>query len=348
MGIVPAKLQFRPLYIFLVVISITTLIVLAGMYGMSRWYKSSQAHKPEVIGASFNPAYAESLGLDAQQTMDALIDEVGVRHFRLVSYWSQLEPAPGKYDFRLLDWQFAKAEDAGATVTLAIGLRQPRWPECHMPGWAKDMPKSEWQQRLEKYIQRVVERYRNAPVLISYQLENEYYIDDFGTCQDADRARLVREFDLIKRLDSKHPIIMSRSNNLAGWPAGKPEADIYATSIYRRVWNTRLMRTYFDYPVPAWYYGFIAGWQKLATGRDMMIHELQAEPWPPDRQSIKDTSLAEQNKSFTATMLPERVAFARQTGIREYYLWGSEYWYYRKVKLHDPSVWDAAKSEFRL
>jgi hypothetical protein len=27
-------------------------------------------------------------------------------------------------------------------------------------------------------------------------------------------------------------------------------------------------------------------------------------------------------------------------------LWGAEYWYYRAVKLHDPSLWNVAKQEF--
>jgi len=40
------------------------------------------------------------------------------------------------------------------------------------------------------------------------------------------------------------------------------------------------------------------------------------------------------------------VRFAEGTGMREVYLWGAEYWYYRKVKLHDPSLWNVAKEEF--
>src|SRR6185369_10552392 len=108
--------------------------------------------KPFVLGVSFIPAYAESLGLDPQETMDALITQAGVRHFRLVSYWDQLEPAPGQYDFSLLDWQFKKAEAAGAHITLSLGLRQPRWPECHLPQWAANSPDDVWQRQLADFI----------------------------------------------------------------------------------------------------------------------------------------------------------------------------------------------------
>src|SRR5205085_2941333 len=151
-------------------------VVLGSMYGIARWYQSTQADKPLVLGTSFIPAYAESLGLDPQQTMQALLDDLGVRHLRLVSYWDQLEPAPGAYDFSLLDWQFAKAEQAGAKVTLSLGLRQPRWPECHLPSWAGNQPQSVWQPQLEAFMSQVVNRYKSSPALDSYQVENEYFL----------------------------------------------------------------------------------------------------------------------------------------------------------------------------
>jgi hypothetical protein len=83
------------------------------------------------------------------------------------------------------------------------------------------------------------------------------------------------------------------------------------------------------------------------TGRDLMIHELQAETWTPNFQSIQDTPLAEQNKSFDAQRFVSRVEYGKGTGMREMYLWGSEYWYYRLVKLDDPSLWNIAKDTFR-
>ncbi len=331
--------------LFFVVLSL--LVIIGGMYGIGAWYRHSQASKPLELGVSFIPAYADSLGVDPQTTMQSLIDDIGVRNFRLVSYWDQLEPSAGKYNFSLLDWQFVKAEKAHATITLSVGLRQPRWPECHMPAWATNEPVSVWQPQLEAFMTQVIQRYKGSPALQSYQLENEYFMQGFGTCTNFDRQRLVDEYALVKKLDPSRPVIITRSNNLVGWPVGKPTPDEFATSIYRRVWNTNIYKGYFDYPVPAWYYSFIAGWQKIFTGRDMMIHELQAEAWPPNRQTVAETSLAEQNKSFNASMFQGRVDFAKATGMRQIYLWGGEYWYYRMVVLHDPSLWSAAKSEFQ-
>lgn len=323
------------------------------MYGIAQWYITQQRSKPLVLGASFIPAYAESLGLDAEKTMDALIGDVGVRHFRLVSYWSQLEPEAGKYDFSLLDWQFRKIEAAGGTVTLSLGLRQPRWPECHVPAWAEGQPQSQWQPQLERFIGAVINRYKDSPALRSYQLENEYFLRGFGRCEALvgeqaafSRERLVREYNLVQQADSKHPVIISRSNNALGYPAGDPRPDEFGISIYKRVWDAARVKRYVEYPFPAWYYGFLAGSQRLLTGRDMIIHELQAEAWPPEGKGITEISLAEQNKSFNAERFRDRIAFGKGTGMREIYLWGAEYWYYRLDKLGDTSVWNVARDAF--
>lgn len=323
----------------LVVVSIGT------MYGIAQWYIHSNSHKPYILGASFIPAYAESMGLDAQQTMDALINDVGIRHFRLVSYWDQLEPQPGQYDFSLLDWQFKKAEAAGAKVTLSVGLRQPRWPECHMPGWAVNEPVNQWQPQLETYIAQVVNRYKNSPALDSYQVENEYFLKGFGICTNFDRDRLVREYQLVKKLDPAHRAIVARSNNALGVPVGAPTPDEFGISIYKRVWDTVTHR-YLEYPFPAWFYGFVAGVQKMVTGKDMIIHELQAESWGPNGKSVDQIDVTEGDKSFNAQRFTDRLAFARGTGMREVYLWGAEYWYFRLTKQHDPSLWNVAKDAF--
>lgn len=329
----------------MVVLFSIVFVCLGIMWGIGQWYIASNRDKPLKMGVSFIPSYAESLGLDPKQTMDALIQDVGVRHFRLVSYWNQLEPTAGTYTFDVLDWQFAKAEKSGAKITLALGLRQPRWPECHMPEWAKQLPPGEWQSRLNGFIAEVVERYKSSPALTSYQLENEFF-NSFGQCDDFSRKRLINEYALVKSLDDTRPVIVSRSNNYGGLALGKPRPDLVGISVYRRVWDAQVTKRYFTYPYPAWYYAFLAGSQKIFTGTESFLHELQTEAWPPNGQSITETSLEEQNRSFDAKRLKEYAAFGKATGMRDIYLWGGEYWYYRMVHLKDPSLWQAAKGVF--
>jgi hypothetical protein len=314
------------------------------MYGIARWYMFTQPNTPMKLGASFIADYADYLGVDPHQTMNAMISDLGVRRFRLVSYWNDIEPRPGHYDFSELDWEFAQANKSGSKVTLAIGLRQPRWPECHPPSWVNTKkPWHQWYPELAKYVTKVVNRYKDNPALVSYQLENEFLLTPYGKCHASDRQRLIREFQLVKKLDPHHKIILSSAGTHL-W-LGKPTADEFAVSIYRRTWD-KVTNHYLTKPLPAWYYSFLAGSQEILTGRNTIIHELQAEPWPAYNKPIPETTLAEQNKTFTASDLKSRVRYAESTRMPSADLWGAPYWYYRKVKLHDPTVWQAARQIF--
>lgn len=322
------------------------LLCLGLMYGIAQWYRWSTRNQPLQLGVSFIPAYAQSLGVDPEKNMDALLD-MGVRHFRLVSYWNQGEPQPGQYDFSLLDWQFHKAEAKGAKITLTLGLRQPRWPECHPPAWTQNQTREQWQPELMNYIKAVMNRYKNSPALQDYQLENEYFLKGFGECTDYNRDRLVAEYNLVKQTDPHHPVIIGRSNNAIGFPVGQPLPDKFSISVYQRVWEAVVLHRYIEYPFPAWFYSFLAGTQKIFNHRDMAIGELQAEAWAPNHQTLKDIDLAEQNKSLNPARLDDRIQFGEATGMKEIYLWGAEYWYYRKEVLHDPTVWNVAKDHFQ-
>ena len=100
-------------------------------YGVARWYQHTQAGKPYSLGVTYIDGYARSFGLNPHETYLAILNDLGVKQLRLVSYWDVIEPVQGKFDFRELDWQMKQAQKHGATVSLSVGLRQPRWPECH-------------------------------------------------------------------------------------------------------------------------------------------------------------------------------------------------------------------------
>lgn len=321
--------------------------LLLGLYGVARWYVASNANKPLQLGVTFIPDYARSLGLDAEKTMDALTTDIDVKHFRLVSYWNKYESEQGKYDFNDLDWQFEKAEKAGAKISLGLGLRQPRWPECHMPDWAKNKPANEWQPALEKYIKTVVERYKNSPSLESYQLENEYFLHAFAECPGTTSERLNAEFNLVKKTDPSKPIIMTRSTNNPSLVLSNPRPDIVGVSVYRRVWNENIYKGYYNYPLPSWYYAGVAGLQKIFTGKNSMLHEMQMEPWPPGGKFIADVPITEQDQSMNAAMFADRIDFAKNTGMRTIDLWGAEWWYWRLEKANDPSLWNEAREAFQ-
>lgn len=326
-----------------IAVVLALLILMVGsMYGIAQWYIAKHADEPLNIGATFIPRYARYFDLNDKETLRAMIDDLEIKRFRLVSYWDSIEHEQGKYDFSELDWQFDMIEEAGGTVSLSIGLRQPRWPECHMPDWARYKAESEWTLDLKKFMGEVVKRYKDRPSLVSYQLENEYFLEVFGICPNFKRERLVDEFNFVKTIDSSKPLIVTRSNNATpSWPIGEPRSDINGASIYKRVWDKNVTKRYFEYPFPSWFYAFLAGGAELTTGRNTFIHEMQTEAWPSI--SLKDASIEEQDKSMPANKLRQRIDYGVATGMRTIDLWGVEWWYWRKVKLNDPSLWDEGK-----
>lgn len=315
------------------------------MYGIAQWYVNKHDDQPLVLGATFIPAYAEGFGLDSKQTLEAMLSDLKLKQVRLVSYWKDIEPIAGSYDFSKLDWQFEMANKYDARVSLAIGLRQPRWPECHEPNWVTVDPKNRmsWEPQLFKYMEAVINRYKDNPALESYELENEFFMKVFGECDDFDRNRLIAEYNLVKAMDPAHKVIISRSNNWIGIPIGKPTPDVFAVSIYKRVWDATITKRYFEYPLPAWFYSALAGSEELLSGKDMIIHELQAEPWTPKGLDIVQTSVEEQYKSVNPERLQRRIEYGKATGMRTIDLWGAEWWYYMKVKKNNPDVWNVVK-----
>jgi hypothetical protein len=75
----------------------------------------------------------------------------------------------------------------------------------------------------------------------------------------------------------------------------------------------------------------------------MIIHELQAEPWTPNGKLITEISVDEMYKSMNPKRLKDRIDYGIATGMRTIDLWGAEWWYYMKVKQHDPGVWNVVK-----
>lgn len=329
-----------------------TLHVLLALVFLFILHKGVEASFPEVknpnYGVSFSVKYANELGVDWKANYTALLDDMQLRNFRLMSYWDRTEPQKGVYDFADLDWQMNEAAKRGAKVSLAIGMRQPRWPECHKPSWYKSLDtKQAKDDAIVNFVETVVTRYKSHPALESYQLENEAVNSWFGECtpEDIDQKRLEREFAAVKAIDNSHPLYMSLSDQ-HGLPLGKPVPDKYGYSVYRIVWNSKTgpLKFYLTYPTPVWYHRLRALWIKQFKQRDIFIHELQIEPWGPDA-TVK-LSIDEQNKSMGPKQIHENVEFARKIGKQDIYTWGGEWWYWRKTVQKDPTIWDTVKAEF--
>lgn len=296
------------------------------------------------FGVSFSEKRTRELGLDTKATYTALLDDLGIRKFRLMSYWDESEKNRGQLDFSSLDWQMDEAAKRGAKVSLAIGLRQPRWPECHQPAWANELQGNEWKQALYAYMEIVIKRYQNHPALESWQLENEFFNEWFGDCDPPDRTRMIEELALVKRLSDK-PVLMSLAEQ-HGLPLRGPAPDAYGYSVYRFTYSSQglVQNQYMWYPTPLWYHRLRAELIKLRWNNiPLFVHELQLEPWGPN--STDQLSIEEQNRSMSVDQIRQNTYFARQIGFKDIYTWGGEWWYWRKEKYGDYSIWNAVKRE---
>lgn len=292
---------------------------------------------PAKYGVSFSLKQCRNFGLDPVETLQWLLG-IGWRRFRLMSYWDEHEPEQGHEDFAWLDWQIATIAAAGGTVTLAIGAKQPRWPEYHWPKWTDKLDKTDRDSALLHYVGTVVARYRGVTAVVSWQLENEALLKGFGENIDIDRSRLRAEHQVVKKLDVERPVIMSTSN---GWgiPVRRPRPDIVGFSCYFRLYSHGSYHTTIQ---SAWLHRLRTHFVHILLGKQVFIHELQCEPWGPT--AIWKMDKTEQDKSMSAEQIRSNIASAKSIGAYPVDLWGGEWWCARAIQ-GDPSIWQAVKAE---
>ena len=297
-------------------------------------------------GMSFNTLYARELGLDWRQTYNALLDDLQVRHLRLAAHWPMIEPEPGVYNFQELDYQIDRAEEVGAEVILAVGRRLPRWPECHIPSWARDLSWSAKQDHLRDYMRAVITRYQDRPHITYWQVENEPFLEVFAFehCGPLDRDFLHEQIELVRELDDTRPILVTDSGNLGTWFGAYSAGDAFGTSVYIHFWNPELGQ--FRTILPPWFYRVKDNVMRLRYGsQETMLIELAAEPWL--LEPIVDVPVATQLTRMDLTKIQDSVAYAQRTRYQKQYLWGGEWWYWLKVEHGLAEIWEWARTLYQ-
>ncbi|MCD6270825.1 hypothetical protein J7J24_00510 [bacterium] len=294
-------------------------------------------------GVVFSQRHAEYLGLDWKKSYLAILDELGSKNLKLVAYWDLIEKEPGVYDFSDLDWQIKEAKKRGAKILLVFGRRVPRWPECFIPKWAL-FPKDIHKERLLRFIEVLVNHYKNEDAIWAWQVENEPFFP-FGKCPPPDEDLLKKEIELVKSLDKKHrPIVITESGELPLWFKAARLGDIVGHTLYRKVWVKEL-GIYFSYPFPPVYYARKAWLVRKIFKKPVICVELQAEPWGP--VLLYDLPLEEQKKTMNLERFKKVIEYAKNTGEDTFYLWGAEWWYWLKEKHKDSQIWEEAQKLFK-
>ena len=296
-----------------------------------------------TLGMTFSTRYAEDLGLNWRETYLAMLTDLQVKKLRLPAYWDLIERERGVYDFSDLDWQIAEAGKQDASVIVTVGQRVPRWPECHIPGWALEDEQLRRTQLLQM-IHTTVERYKSNPTVTTWQVENEPFLSLFGICPKLDPYFLRSEVALVKKLDPTRKVIVTDSGELSLWYKAAREGDIFGTTLYRHIYQKRF--GYVTYPIGPNFFKMKELWTRLLTDQEhFIVIELQAEPWA--NGWVKNVSLEEQFITMDEKKLVENVTYARRLGFEEIYLWGVEWWYWLKVEKDYPALWDTGRELFR-
>lgn len=326
--------------IFYVLVSVVLLVALIfGYFNLPGPAPREDVH----LGMTFSSRYATDLGLDWRDAYTALLDDVGVRKLRLPVYWDLAEKERGVYDFSDLDWQLAEAKKRNAEVILTVGIKVPRWPECHIPAWAKD-DEATRQAGMRSFITKVITRYKDDSVITKWQIENEPFLS-FGICPSFDVKFLEQEVALAKSLDPSRPILLTDSGELSVWYRAAARGDEFGTTLYRDIYSKHA-GGYFTYPIgPNFFLAKELLVRVLTKQEHFSVIELQAEPWA--NGWVANVSLEEQFITMNEKKLEENVTYARRVGFEDIYLWGGEWWYWLKVKKDYPAVWEKGRELFQ-
>lgn len=304
------------------------------------WIGTSQTTPgPLNPGVTFSVPYAKELGINWREALTASLDDLHIKSFRIPAYWSEIQPTPDTYVWNDLDYQMEEIARRDGRVTMVVGAKVPRWPECWIPAWAKQRSTSGEQAARLAYITEVVNRYKHAPALQYWQVENESMFD-FGICPKPSFEFLKKEIALVRSLDSKHPIATTDSGELSTWIRVGSLVDRLGVSTYRRVrtpWN----RTWEYSFIPTYWYAkraaLVRPWVK-----QVYVSEFQMEPWTDD--PIQSTSVKTQLEFFDIPQMRKHFAFAERMQIQDISFWGVEWWWWMKTQQHDPRFWNEARS----
>ncbi|MFO0718945.1 MAG: cellulase family glycosylhydrolase [Candidatus Paceibacterota bacterium] len=299
-----------------------------------------------TYGVTFSKLHSEELKLDWKKVFLASLDDLKIRQYRLSAHWDKTEIQKDSYNFADLDFQMNEAKKRDAKVILAVGRRLPGWPECHDPEWTKNISKEEKQKELLTYIEDVVNRYKDYPNLMYWQVENEPFLVLYArhSCGDFFDADFYdKETALVRQLDPNTPIFITDSGELSLWYQAYTRADAFGTSIYLYVWNHTLGQI--RYPiVPAFFrikHNII---KMLFKDKPAIISELSTEPWL--LKPIIETPINEQLEQMNLDRFSSMISFASKTGFDTQYLWGVEWWYYMRENGH-PEFWNLARELYK-
>jgi hypothetical protein len=312
---------------------------------------------PVQVGISFSPQRAAYLGLDYRVAFKRL-EAMHFRVIRLSTYWDQVE----REGYDQLDWLMSEARKSHQPVALTVGMKALGWPEFFIPASAVPVgglhqgqnvaTDSAFREAALSFVDATVDRYRDNPVLIAWQVENEPFNRAGPQRLWIDAEFLRDEIASVRALDGHHrPVIVNAFSHFnlvfdqasarqgfdfrqwLGFDADSAERDglsvlgrgdvlgldVYTAIGYQFLGSDHMSHADGDWP------------DRLARVRDLAhkqgklawITEAQAEPW-----ESSDLNYANP-KSTSPSAIRGIFANLKDAGFTTVLFWGSEYWLWR-------------------
>lgn len=325
--------------LLLIALGLLALIIFESFLLMLRYERLNRSNEL-VLGVSFSPAQAERYGSDWRANYIALLDDLNFKHIRIPAYWDMIEPTAGNYDFTETDWMVSEAAKRNAKITLVVGQKNIRYPECFYPKWIDLNDTANVSQKVTDMVSAVIRHYKNNPAIYQWQLENEFLLKSFGNCPSKllTSKQLQKEMSALKAEDNSRKVILTQSDQF-GFPLKGPFGNIFGFSMYRWAWDKRI--GYFRYPQTGEYFWWKAAIIGPIFNQSIKVHELQAEAWGP--VGNEHLSYDESVKTMNPKQFLDNISYAKQTRIKSVDLWGAEWWWHMKQKGHN-EMWESVKA----
>lgn len=309
--------------------------------------------RPKYLGTTFSQLQCAYLGLDYYETFKQVCT-LGLDIVRLCSYWNEIEPAPGVYDFHTLDSLLDTASEYSLDVVLTVGMKAPRWPEYHFPRWIEERfdttitnkpidSNPDLAGMTLRFIEHVVEHTKWRSNIKYWQVENEA-LNALGVTAGRYLSPefVLQEVNLVRRLSRPgQGVLLTNSINLTpensrpiseAFDASMEIADAVGINVYTRVPSGPYS---YEEPLPA-FWRRLAGWQQKlqSSKKEAWIAESQAEPWEDGKLVAIDRR---EYPSSSPQSALELVGVLAQLEYTTVLLWGCEYWYWHKK--HNSRTW---------
>lgn len=302
------------------------------------------------FGVAYSEPHCQWLFGDSrtpQSVLREIVFDLEIKNYRLEAYWNNIQKNNSEeLDTSSLDWQLKLMEECKAkNVILCLGRKVPHWPEYHVPEWVQGLSEDKVKEKLLEYIARLVTYFANDTRITAFQVENEiFYKFGLGNPFSDQPDFLRQEIDTVRKYDKlSRQIIVTQSGDINNYIAAAREADILGLSYYGiSSWKGFYLQHY---------------WLRLLRGIEtpqkwvkkiksqigdkvVFLTELQAEPWLP--HDIQDLSIKDFNKSMNPIILQKNIKFVVESGFKDIYFWGAEWWLWMADRGY-PEMWQTVK-----